>query len=45
MEFDEAFQSAIAAVTIEQVQATAQQTFEEESVSLLGPAAAIEPLR
>lgn len=45
MEFDEAFQSAIAAVTIEQVQATAQQTFEEEYVSLLGPAAAIEPLR
>lgn len=44
MEFDEDFQSAIAAVTIEQVQAAAQRTFEEESVSLLGPAAAVEPL-
>ena len=44
MEFDEAFQQAIAAVTVEQVQATAQQTFDAESVSLLGPAAAVEPL-
>jgi len=45
MEFDEDFQRAIAAVTIEQVQATAQQTFDAESVSLLGPATAVEPLR
>lgn len=45
IEFDESFQQAIAAVTIEQVQAAAQHTFEEESVSLLGPAAAVDPLR
>ncbi len=45
IEFDEAFQSAIAVVTIEQVQAAAQRCFTEESVSLLGPAAAVEPLR
>ena len=45
IEFDQEFQQAIAAVTIEQVQSAAQRYFTEESVSLLGPAAAVEPLR
>lgn len=45
IEFDDEFQRAITAVTIEQVQSAAQRYFTEESVSLLGPAAAVEPLR
>ena len=45
IEFDEAYQSAIAAVTIEDVQNAAQRCFDQESVSILGPADAVEPLR
>ncbi len=45
MEFDEEFQRAIAAVTVEDVQSAAKRCFTEESVSVLGPAAAVEPLR
>ncbi|MEL6554714.1 MAG: pitrilysin family protein [Cyanobacteria bacterium J06621_11] len=45
IEFDEAFQRAIAAVTIEDIQAAANTCFIEESVSILGPATAVEPLR
>ncbi|MEL6491833.1 MAG: pitrilysin family protein [Cyanobacteria bacterium J06621_3] len=45
MEFDEGFQKAIAAVTIEDVQAAAGRCFVKESISVLGPADAVEPLR
>ncbi|MEO0770679.1 MAG: pitrilysin family protein, partial [Cyanobacteria bacterium J06649_4] len=45
MEFDEAFPQAIAAVTIADVQAAAQRCLVEQSMSVLGPAAAVEPLR
>jgi zinc protease len=41
MAFDEAFQGAIAAVTIEEVQAAAQRWFVAQSISILGPAAAV----
>lgn len=44
IEFDEDFQRAIAAVTIEEIQAAAQRCFVEESLSVLGPADAVEPL-
>lgn len=44
MGFDEAFPAAIAAVTIADVQAAAQRCFNEPSVSVLGPAAVVEPL-
>jgi zinc protease len=44
MEFDEAFQEAIAAVTLQQVQAAAQRCLVSQSVSILGPAAAVEAL-
>ncbi|MEL6352176.1 MAG: pitrilysin family protein [Cyanobacteria bacterium J06627_28] len=45
IEFDQAFQRAIAAVTIEEVQAAAQRCFVEQSLSVLGPAEAVEALR
>ncbi len=45
IEFDQTFQSAIAAVTIEDVQNAAKRCFDRESVSILGPADAVEPLR
>ncbi|MGB3300768.1 MAG: pitrilysin family protein [Phormidesmis sp.] len=44
MEFDEDFQRAILAVTLEDVQAAAQRWFVEQSVSILGPAAAVATL-
>ncbi len=44
MTFDEDFQQAIAAVTTEDVQAAAQRCFVSQSVSILGPAAAVETL-
>ena len=45
IEFDDDFQKAIAAVTIEAVQAAAQRCFVEQYVSILGPAAAVDPLK
>ncbi len=45
MEFDEVFPQLISAVTISDIQATAQRYFTNQSVSILGPAAAVEPLR
>jgi zinc protease len=45
IEFDERFQSAIAAVTIADIQSAAQRCFVEQSISILGPAAVVEPLR
>ena len=45
IEFDQAFQDAIAAVTIEGIQSAANACLTTESVSILGPAAAVEPLR
>ncbi|MBE9060844.1 pitrilysin family protein [cf. Phormidesmis sp. LEGE 11477] len=45
IEFDEDFQRAIAAVTIEDVQGAAQRCFVEEVLSVLGPANAVESLR
>ncbi|MEO1621941.1 MAG: pitrilysin family protein [Cyanobacteria bacterium J06632_3] len=45
IEFDEDFQRAIAAVTIEDVQSAAQRCFVEQSISVLGPAEAVELLR
>ncbi|WP_240518984.1 pitrilysin family protein [Leptolyngbya sp. BC1307] len=45
IEFDEAFPAAIATVTIADIQAAAQRCFVEQSVSILGPAAVVEPLR
>ncbi len=44
MAFDEDFQAAIAAVTLEEVQAAAQRCFVAQTVSILGPVAAVEPL-
>lgn len=44
MSFDEAFPKAIAAVTIEDIQAAAQRCFVEQSVSILGPEAAVSYL-
>ncbi|KPQ35573.1 MAG: putative Zn-dependent peptidase [Phormidesmis priestleyi Ana] len=44
MAFDEDFQRAIAAVTLEDVQAAAQHCFVEQTVSILGPAEAIAAL-
>ncbi|MEL6902640.1 MAG: pitrilysin family protein, partial [Cyanobacteria bacterium J06606_4] len=43
--FDQAFQEAIAAVTIEDVQAAANRWLVEQSLSVLGPASAVEPLK
>ncbi len=45
MEFDQDFQQAIAAVTLEDVQAAAQRWLVEQSVSILGPAAAVDALK
>jgi len=45
IEFDEDFQRAIAAVTIEDIQSAAQRCFVEQSMSVLGPAAAVDALR
>lgn len=45
MGFDEVFPEAISAVTIADIQAAAQRCFVEQSVSILGPAAVVEPLR
>lgn len=45
MEFDERFGEAIAAVTIEDIQAAAQRCFTEQTLSILGPAAAVNPLK
>ncbi len=45
IEFDEGFPAAIATVTIEDIQAAAQRCFTKQSVSILGPAAVVEPLR
>ncbi|MGC1305813.1 MAG: pitrilysin family protein [Phormidesmis sp.] len=43
--FDEAFGAAIASVTIEEIQAAAQRCFTEQYLSILGPAAAVAPLK
>ncbi|MGG6296658.1 M16 family metallopeptidase [Leptolyngbya sp. AN02str] len=43
LDFDQAFQDAIAVVTAEMVQETAQQYFGNPYFSLVGPAAAIQP--
>lgn len=45
MAFDETFPQAIAAVTSADIQAAAQRCFVEQSISILGPAVAVEPLR
>ncbi|MEL6471100.1 MAG: pitrilysin family protein [Cyanobacteria bacterium J06623_4] len=45
MGFDQAFQEAIAAVTIEDVQAAANRWLVEQSLSVLGPAGTVEPLK
>jgi zinc protease len=45
MDFDEEYPRAIAAVTIADVQATAQRYLVNQTVSILGPAAAVEPLK
>lgn len=45
LDFDEAFPQAISAVTIEDIQSAAQRCFVEQSVSILGPAAVVEPLK
>lgn len=45
MAFDEAFPAAISAVTCADIQAAAQRCFVEQSVSILGPAATVEPLQ
>ena len=45
IEFDDAFQTAIAAVTIEDIQAAAQRCFTAPNLSVLGPAAAVAPLQ
>ena len=45
IEFDETFPEAIASVTIEDIQTAANNCFVEESVSILGPAAAVDSLR
>ncbi|MEL6159144.1 MAG: pitrilysin family protein [Cyanobacteria bacterium J06623_5] len=43
--FDQTFQAAIAAVTIEDVQAAANRCLVEQSLSVLGPAGAVEPVK
>jgi predicted Zn-dependent peptidase len=45
IEFDERFQRAIAAVTLSDIQSAAQRCFVEQSISILGPAAVVEPLK
>lgn len=45
MGFDDEFQAAISAVTIEDIQAAAQRCFVDQSISILGPAAAVNPLK
>ncbi|MEM9908536.1 MAG: pitrilysin family protein [Cyanobacteria bacterium P01_D01_bin.44] len=45
LEFDQSFQVAINAVTIETAQAAAQRCFIDSYISILGPAEAVEPLR
>jgi predicted Zn-dependent peptidase len=45
LEFDQIFPAAIAAVTTEEAQAAAQRCFIDPYISILGPAAAVEPLR
>lgn len=45
IEFDQEFQRAIAAVTLSDIQAAAQNHFVEQYVSILGPAAAVEFLQ
>ncbi len=45
LEFDDECQRAIASVTIKDVQGAAQRCFVEQSVSILGPAAAVEALQ
>ena len=45
MDFDEVFQNAIAAVTIEDIQSAAQRCLVEQSMSVLGPASAVDALR
>ncbi|MEL6815650.1 MAG: pitrilysin family protein [Cyanobacteria bacterium J06598_3] len=45
LDFDETFPQAISAVTIADIQAAAQRCFVEQSVSILGPAAVVEPLK
>jgi zinc protease len=44
-DFDQHFQDDIAAVTIEEAQAAAKRCFIDSYISILGPAAAVEPLR
>ena len=44
-EYDEQFQTNIAAVTIEEVQEAAKRCFVDSYISILGPATAVEPLR
>lgn len=45
IEFDEDFVRAIAAVTQADIQAAAQRHFVEQYLSILGPAAAVDPLK
>ncbi len=45
LEFDERFPEAISAVTIKDIQTAAQRCFVEQTVSILGPAAAVAPLK
>jgi predicted Zn-dependent peptidase len=42
--FDQTFQAAIAAVTTEEALAVAQEFFNQPYITLLGPAAAVDPL-
>lgn len=44
VEFDQAFQTEIAAVTVEEAQGVAQEYFSDPYITLLGPSQAIEPL-
>ena len=44
-EFDKTFQTDVAAVTIEAAQEAAKRCFVDSHISILGPAAAVEPLR
>lgn len=44
LDFDQRFQREIAAVTAEAAQAIAQEFFHQPYITLLGPAAAVEPL-
>lgn len=43
--FDQQFQSAIAAITCEEIQAAAETFFSQPHVALLGPAIALEPFQ